>query len=65
MEILGQAQGLMDAMTKAMQPPPPVQIPPPPPPLSPVTRSVLSQPGAPPLEAMMAELMRQRQHGRE
>lgn len=63
-EMIGQMQGLMGAMQQAMQPPPPPQMPPPPPPpLSPATRQVLGQPGAPPLEAIMAELMRQRQQG--
>ena len=61
MEIMGQLQGLMGAMQKAVEPPPPVQMPPPPPPMSPATRAVMSQPGTPPLEALMSELLRQRQ----
>lgn len=64
MELLGQASGLMDAMTKALSPPSapmPTAPPTPPPPLSPVTRSIISQPGAPPLEALMAELLRAKQ----
>lgn len=61
MEMMGQMQSLVGAMKDAVNPPAPPQAPPPPPPVSPATRDVLSQPGAPPLEALMAELLRQRQ----
>ena len=62
-ELMGSMQSLMGAMQQAMQPPPPVQTPPPPPPMSPATREFMAQPGAPPLDALMAELMRRRQQG--
>lgn len=56
--MMGQMQQLAESIGKAMQPPP--QMPSPPPPMSPATKAVLSQPGAPSLEAVMAQLMKQR-----
>ena len=58
--MMGQMQQLADSMGKAMQPPPQPQMPPPPPPMSPATRELMSQPGMPPLDAIMAQLMKQR-----
>lgn len=58
--MLGQMQGLMAQMAKAMQPPPAPQMPTPPPPMSPATKEVLSQPGAPPLEVILAMLTKAR-----
>ena len=63
-DLMGSMQSLMGAMQQAIQPPPPQMPPPPPPPMSPVTRQVLSQPGAPPLEAIMAQLLKSREQGR-
>jgi hypothetical protein len=60
MEMMGQMQTMIGAMKDAMDPPAPPQAPPPPPPMSPATRDVLAQPGAPPLEALMAQLVKQR-----
>ena len=58
--MMGQMQQLVEIMGKAMQPPSPPQMPTPQPPMSPATRDVMSQPGAPPLEVLMAQLMKQR-----
>ena len=61
MEMMGQMQTMIGAMKDAANPPAPPQAPPPPPPMSPATKEVMSQPGVPPLEALMAELVRQQQ----